>query len=234
MKRIQSGIPGLDGLIEGGFPHPSSILLTGPTGSAKTVLGLQFLYKGASELNEPGFMVDIAGYSTTLQWYSEKFSWDIAKLQQKGKLVFSSYDPIDFEKFEFRTLHSEIIVQLGKIIDQIGAKRVVIDSITPLGQSINDQAKFRTLLYYLSRALKDKGCTTLFIAETRGQDLTQFGVEQHVMDGVLEMSLTQKSPAEGVLSHTIMVRKMLATEFPIARYLVDFGESGVQLATGYY
>ena len=231
MQRIPTGIPGLDGLIEGGFPHPSSILVTGATGTGKSIFGMEYLYNGAAEYDEPGFMVNIAGYPNDLQWYSEKFKWDINKLQKKGKLVFSSYDPVDFEKFDTHNLHTEIIMQINKIIDQIGAKRIVIDSVAPLAQSINDQARFRTLLYYLSKAFKEKGCTTIFISESSKDQLTQYNVEPHVMDGVLELSMTSK---DDVMNQTLMVRKMVATKYPIAKYLIDFGENGLQLATSYY
>jgi KaiC/GvpD/RAD55 family RecA-like ATPase len=231
MDRVNTGIPGLDGLIEGGFPHPSSILVTGPTGSGKSIFGLQFLYAGAKQFNEPGFMVNIEGYPNELRWYSERFNWDIGTMQKKGKLVFSSYDPVDFEKFELRTLHSEIIMQLNKIIDQIGAKRVVIDSITPLGQSVNEKARFRTLLYYISRSLKEKGCTTLFISEKTNDYLTAFDVEPFVMDGVIELSF---SPREDTLNQVLIIRKMVATQFPMAKYLMDISGEGIRLATSYY
>lgn len=229
MQRVQTGIKGLDGLIEGGFPSPSTILVTGPPGSGKTIFGLQFLYNGVTQYNEPGFMVNITGHNTTIQWYAERFNWNIPELFEKQKLVFSSYDPVDFEKFEFRTLHSEIIVQLGKVIDQIGAKRVMIDSITPLGQSINDQAKFRALIYYLSKALKEKGVTSVFIGESASDKATQFDVEPYVLDGMIELDLSRMGDE---LKQTLMVKKMLATKFSISKYLLKIADdTGMELAS---
>lgn len=231
MERIKTGIPGLDSILEGGFPHPSSILVTGPTGVGKSLLGLQYLYQGAKDYDEPGFMINIEGYETDLEWNMDKFGYDIPALQKKGKLVFSTYDPIDFEKFELRTLHSEIIIQLRKIIDSIGAKRIVFDSITPLGLSVNNPARFRTQLYYISKALKESNCTTLFISEKVGEGLTRFNVEQFVMDGVLDLDFSVR---EDTYVQTLMVRKMKATSAPLAKYLMNITEKGIELATSYY
>lgn len=230
MERIKTGIPGLDGLIEGGFPHPSSILVAGPPGSGKTIFGLQYLYNGAKQYDEAGFMIRIEGYETDLEWYVEKMNWDIPALQKKQKLVISTYDPVEFEKFELRTLHSEIILQMRKIIQSINAKRVVIDPITPLGLSINDRARFRTLLYYISKALKEMGCTTLFMSEKTGEDLTPFNVEQFIMDGIIELGFTVRGEA---LNPTLMVRKMKATQFPMAKYVMDISNQGIVLASSF-
>ena len=230
MERISTGVPGLDGLIEGGFPHPSSILLTGEQGTGKTIFALQFLYSGALK-GEPGLMIGIESFPQEIQWYSERFKWDIASLQKKNLLVFSSYDPMEFEKFELRTLHSEIIMQLSRVITDLGAKRVVIDSLAPLAQSIKEKSKYRTLLYYLSKALKEKNCTALFVSEKTGDYLTDFKVEPFVMDGVIELSMT---PRGDVLDHTLVVKKMVATRFSVAKYLLDISDEGLRLATGYY
>ncbi len=231
MERIKTGVEGLDYLLEGGFPHPSSVLITGPPGSGKTILGLQFLYEGASKYKEPGLLINMEGFPNEISWYAEVFDWDLGALQQKGLLIFSSYDPAEFEKFELRTLHSEIIIQLQRVIKQIKAKRVVIDSITPLGQALKDKAKFRTLLYYLSKALKENGCTSLFIAEKVDEKDTEFQVESFLMDGVIELNFTARAD---VLENTLMIKKMVATKFPRSKYLIDFSEKGIRLATGYY
>jgi KaiC/GvpD/RAD55 family RecA-like ATPase len=228
VERVRTGIPGLDALLEGGFPKPSSILLTGPPGAGKTIFGLQYLYKGVSEYNENGFMVKIEGFESDLQWYVERLGFDIPKYQKEGKLVITAYDPAEFAKFELRTLHSEIILQLRKIIQQIDAKRVVIDSVTPLGLSINDKANYRTLLYYISKALKEMGCTTIFVAEKMG-DKT-IGVEEYVMDGIIDLDFVSK---EDSLMQTLLVKKMKATKFPIARYALDISDKGLQLATSF-
>jgi len=233
MNRVKTGIPGLDELLGGGFPDPSSILITGPTGSGKTVLGVQYLYNGAKDYKEPGFMISTEDYVTDFQWYQEAFNWNFKVLQDQGLLVFSRYDPVDFEKFNTRTLYSDIILQLSKVIDSIKVKRAVFDNISPIGQYINDKSTFRTILYYISKALKEKGCTTIFIAEkpsTAGA-LTQFDVEQYVVDGVLDLSFAQK---EDALVQTLTVRKMIATNIPQARYAMDFFEGGIRIASSYY
>ena len=216
-----------------GFPEPSSILLTGQTGTGKTIFGMQYLYNGAKQFKEPGFMITTEDYATDFQWYQEAFSWNFKALQDQKLLVFSRYDPVDFEKFNTRTLYSDIILQLSKVIDSLKVKRIVFDNITPIAQSIGDKSTFRTILYYISKALKEKGCTTIFMAEkphTPGS-ITPFDVEQFVMDGVLDLSFAQK---EDALVPTISVRKMVATNAPQARYVVDFYEEGVRLAPSYY
>jgi len=232
MNRIKTGIPGLDDLLKGGFPDPSSILITGPTGTGKTIFGLQYLYNGAKEYKEPGFMISTEDYATDLQWYEEAFKWNFKALQDKGLLVFSRYDPVDFEKFNLNTLYSDVILQISKVIESVHVKRVVFDNIAPIGLAIGNKSAFRTILYYISKALKEKGCTSVFISEkpfTPGA-LTQFDVEQFVMDGVLELSFAQR---EDALVQTVAIRKMVATNIPQARFVLDFYENGIRLASSY-
>ncbi|HIP74098.1 MAG TPA: ATPase, partial [Euryarchaeota archaeon] len=54
MRRVPTGIPGLDNLIQGGFPSGSTILLSGGAGTGKTIFALQYIYSGAALYNEPG------------------------------------------------------------------------------------------------------------------------------------------------------------------------------------
>jgi KaiC/GvpD/RAD55 family RecA-like ATPase len=61
--------------------------------------------------------------------------------------------------------------------------------------------------------------------------MTQFDVEQYVVDGVLDLSFAQK---EDALVPTLTVRKMIATNIPQARYAMDFFEGGIRIASSYY
>ena len=53
IERIKTGIPGLDELIEGGFPKGDTILIAGKAGTGKSILATQFIYKGVTEYNDP-------------------------------------------------------------------------------------------------------------------------------------------------------------------------------------
>jgi len=201
-------------------------MLMGPSGSGKSIFGLQYLYSGAKKHYEPGFLVQIEGYESDLSLYQERFGWDFTSLISQEKIVFSSFDPVDFEKFEPRSLRSGIFIQLNKILDQIKAKRVVFDSVTPIGLSFKDESKFRTMLYYISRFLKEKGCTTVFISETNESLKQFFDVEPFVMDGVLEIKPYME---KGQRMFKLQVEKMLATDVPREEYLYDITDRGVMM-----
>ena len=59
MERVKTGIPGFDDLVQGGFPKGASILVSGGTGSGKSIFAMQFIYNGAKQFNEPGLYVTL-------------------------------------------------------------------------------------------------------------------------------------------------------------------------------
>ena len=51
---IPTGIAGLDGILRGGIPRGNVLLVEGAAGTGKTLLGVEFVYRGVTEFNEPG------------------------------------------------------------------------------------------------------------------------------------------------------------------------------------
>ena len=222
MRRVKTTIPGLDEILQGGFPSPSTVLVYGPPGSYKTIFGLQYIYYGARDLGEPGIYIQIEGYKETLVWYAELFGWDFAKEQKSNRLVIYSFLPIDYSKFELENLNSEVITKLSGVIDDLRIKRIVIDSITPLCLWFNNDSEFRAVLYYLSRTFKEKGCNTLFISEKR-----EHMPEKYVVDGIIHMDITERGDA---VFHTLSIEKMIATGVDYSKYYVNLTQDGLQLS----
>ncbi|MBM2818986.1 MAG: putative circadian clock protein KaiC, partial [Nitrosarchaeum sp.] len=59
-SKVKTGIPGLDSILSGGLKKTRSVLISGPTGSGKTTFGLQFLYSGAKDFDEPGVYITMS------------------------------------------------------------------------------------------------------------------------------------------------------------------------------
>ena len=124
IERVKSGIRGLDALMSGGFVKGNSILVCGAPGTGKTILGLQFLYNGAKEYGENGLFVSIEDDPKKLKVYSKTFGWDLEELQKAKKLDFLQI-PIDHHGFN-------IIDAIAQKARKIGAKRIVVDSLSAL------------------------------------------------------------------------------------------------------
>src|SRR3989338_1781167 len=84
MERLKTGIEGLDELMQGGIPAASTVLISGGAGCGKTIFGMQYIYNGASQFNEPGVYVALEANVKNIIWNMESFSWDIKKLQGKN------------------------------------------------------------------------------------------------------------------------------------------------------
>jgi len=88
MDRTATGIPGLDELLQGGFPQGSTVLVSGSTGTGKSILALQYLYYGANN-NEPGVYSTMENSREDVIEQASQFGWDVERLENENKLVIN-------------------------------------------------------------------------------------------------------------------------------------------------
>lgn len=137
IKRVPTGIPGFDKLVEGGLIEKSTTLLSGGAGTGKTIFGLQYLYNGAKEHDEPGVLLSFEEGPEDIYRDTEAFDWNLRELVEDDKLSLLYEDPTDISKF------SE---HLEKEVTKIGAERVVFDSTSVLGLSLDGEHEVRMKL----------------------------------------------------------------------------------------
>src|SRR6202171_883688 len=121
---IQTGIYGLDQIFLGGILEGNVILVQGAAGVGKTLLGLEFIYRGITEHDEPGVIVVFATSPTKLTRDAKGFDWDLDELQQRNKLkiIFTSPKVLDQE---LRSPDSLLL----EVAAEIGARRIFLDGI---------------------------------------------------------------------------------------------------------
>src|SRR5476649_2945547 len=96
---VRTGIVGLDAILMGGIPRTNVILVQGTAGSGKTLLGMEFIYRGITEYDEPGIIVVFETSPSKLIRDAKGFGWNLDELQQQNKLkiIFTSPKVLDQE-----------------------------------------------------------------------------------------------------------------------------------------
>lgn len=186
---VRSGITGLDEMLGGGFERRSSVLVSGEAGCGKSTLCLQFLHNGAKLYDEPGIYISFEEDKADVYRHMLRFGMDFAALEDAKKFIYFRYPPHEIETF----------INEGKVIqdtiEEIGAKRIVIDSITSFALLFVDDYKRKTGILNLLQALKKWGCTTLLTSEgsfdSRGNFETRFGLS-YLTDGILYLYNVRK------------------------------------------
>ncbi len=173
LKRVTTGVPGLDAITKGGIPEKDLVLLSGPSGTGKTILGLQFLYAS----KDKGIFVSFEEHLSQIKSTAQGFGWDFAKAESENRIRLLKYDPFKLEDI-FEIIESNI--------KEIDARRVVIDSVSALGIYVKDTADLRRMIVQISDMLRKNDCTSLLISEVVNEKrLSRFGVEEFVTDGVV-------------------------------------------------
>ncbi|VVC03632.1 Circadian clock protein kinase KaiC [Candidatus Burarchaeum australiense] len=229
IKRIKTGIKGLDESVGGGIPENNLVLLSGQAGTGKTILGLQFLVKGITDYKERGLFINFEERREDLEKQAETFGWDLTALENKGMLKI-----LDFRI----TKHIDVKEILDKLVEEVESfkpKRMLLDSISTFGvwaeirssleflESIgfqdlkeaqyipNSEAITRGAIAETLGRIKDTGVTALIISEMAENTgyLSRDTVSEFLADGVI--LLKQMTIGES-RNRTIEVRKMRQTE----------------------
>jgi len=188
--RVKSGIPGLDAMLGGGFGKNSVVAVAGGTGSGRTIFCSQFLVAGASEFDEPGLFISLDAQKESVYSNLASFGWDMLELERDQKIVFIEYPQNEL---------SAIAEQEGAmrdLINTLGIKRVVVDSISPYALlfSTPEERRMNTLRFV--NAVRGWKVTALISAETAPAHESEVphtvsGVESFA-DGLIHLSFMRK------------------------------------------
>jgi circadian clock protein KaiC len=183
IEKCPTGIAGLDEITEGGLPRGRPILVCGGAGSGKTLLSMEFLIRGITQFNEPGVFMAFEETAEDLAKNVASLGFDVNGLIAKKKLAI---DHVHIERSEIEETGEYdlegLFIRLGSMIDQVGAKRVVLDTVEALFAGLPNEAILRTELRRLFRWLKQKGVIT---GEQGERTLSRHGLEEYVSDCVI-------------------------------------------------
>jgi circadian clock protein KaiC len=186
LAKSPTGITGFDQITDGGLPKNNITLISGGTGSGKTLFGLDFIISGALKYGEPGVFMSFEETGEELSRDVASLNWDLKGLvsQRKVLLEFVTLTRRDIQETDFNL--EGLIVRLEHAIDSIGAKRVVMDSIESVFAGLTDQGVLRVEIKRLFRWLKDKGVTALISSEPGANgSFSRHGLEEFISDCIV-------------------------------------------------
>jgi len=225
VARVKTGIPGFDNLANGGFLQGSFNMLSGGTGSGKTVFALQYLWNGL-KANEPSLYISTEELPEDLLKDALGFGWDFSKHIKSGKFAIKYYPPYDAKALSD---------SLREVIQEMGAKRVVVDSLSVFGVALSDVFEVRKLAYELAKLFKELGVTALVISETTIESgsiesgavkLSRFGVEEFVADSV---AVLHYSGLGGPSDRMMQILKMRRTAHKPGLHTLKISNKGIHI-----
>lgn len=229
VRKIRTLIEGFDDISHGGLPIGRTTLLSGTSGTGKTLFSAQFLYNGIIHFDEPGVFVTFEESPSDIIKNAESFGWDLQKLIDNGKLFVldASPDPEGQDivgNFDLSALIERI--QYG--IRKYRAKRVAIDSITAVFQQYDAASVVRREIFRLVARLKHIGATTIMTTERIEEygPIARFGVEEFVSDNVVIV----RNPLEGERRRrTIEILKLRGTTHMKGEYPFTITNDGINI-----
>lgn len=164
---VKTGIEGLDSILLGGIPRTNVIVVQGVPGSGKTLMGLEFIYRGIALYNEPGLIVVFETNPDKLVRDAAEFGWDLNEMQQQKKLQIIFTSPQVFDQ-ELRSPDSLLLETAA----EIGAQRIFVDGIGLLNPALSGansvRGAYRELLQQLIESLNRENLTAMFSLEAGG------------------------------------------------------------------
>jgi len=201
-RRLSMGIPELDKMLGGGVLEGDSVLIAGPSGTGKSALATQFIGEGL-RVGEPGVMAIFEERPDGYVHRADAFGLELKAAEDAGTLVILYLRPLDLSV-------DETMLAILDAIKQVGAKRVVVDSLVGFEMALapSFRADFRESLYRMIGALTGAGITILSTAEVE-DNFTSFQFSHYAVsfltDDIIRLRYVE---IDGQLRKILVVIKM--------------------------
>ena len=209
---VKTGISGLDPILSNGIPRGNVILVEGAIGTGKTTLGLEFVYRGATEFGEPGIVVLFEVSPAKLMRDAGRFGWDLMALERENKLKIL---------FTTRQVFRQELQQADSMLleeaEKMGARRIFVDGVAgiigvPVGQEPRDA------FHILVEGLQREQLTAVLAVEATALDGDAGAAalpEESIADTVIRLRMEDASRAT---LRSIEVVKSRGHDFQMGRH----------------
>ncbi|MEO8074913.1 MAG: ATPase domain-containing protein [Acidobacteriota bacterium] len=190
---VKTGISGLDGILSGGIPRGNLILLEGSVGSGKTTLGVEFIFRGATEFGEPGVVVLFEVSPDKIIRDAAQLGWDLPALERAGKckIIFTTRQVFAHELQQADSL-------LLEEATRIRARRIFVDGVLEVDPSRGDGGSLeaRQSFQLLAEGMQRENLTAVLAAEAAVGDPWRLRrAEEAIADTVIRLRLEEMSRA---------------------------------------
>ncbi len=219
-ERVETGIPGLDKLIEGGFVPGSTNLIAGNAGTGKTLMCMQYLWNGLQK-GENAVYVTLEQRAEDILADVARFGWDFSKYIAAGKFRLDSLIATDIKT---------VTEKIAESVKRIGAKRFALDSLTIASMGWRERPdeafQLRAKAFDMLNTLKSLGVTSMIISEIPRhlkEEISKFGFEEFVADSVVVLNYM----TIGGASRNMQIMKMRRTDHGKKIYPFEITERGI-------
>jgi circadian clock protein KaiC len=248
LPKALTGIQGLDEITGGGLPTGRPTLVSGGAGSGKTLFGLEFLVRGATQYDEPGVFMSFEETIPDLTKNAASLGFDLERLVAEKKLFL---DHVHISRSEIAETGEYdldgLFIRIADAVKRVGARRIVLDTIEALFGEMPNAGILRAEIRRLFDWLKQKGLTTVITAERdRPDKLTRHGIEEFVSDCVIVLDhrireeistrrlrvVKYRGSTHGTNEYPFLIDEHGISVLPISSLGLDHAASAARVSTG--
>src|ERR1041385_186059 len=208
---VHTGITGLDSILSGGIPRGNVILLEGTIGTGKTAFGVEFIYRGASQFDEPGIIVLFEVSPQKLIRDASRLGWDLAELERQNRLKIM---------FTTRPVFRQELQQSDSLLldeaDRMKARRIFVDGVAGVVGG-NGAGEPREAFHVLVEGLQREDLTAILALEASAfsEDRTTTLPEESIADTIVRLRMESVARAT---TRSIEIVKSRGHDFQMGKH----------------
>ncbi len=244
-EKTATGITGLDEMLDGGIPTGYTILVAGGPGSGKSTFAMQYLKNGIDQYGENGIYITLEERAQDMVRNYANYGWDLSNvriisliaqkmsLEEDVKYITAGEvmqgEPASSIQLVPKRFSVDLVREtIQDHVEELDAKRLVVDSLAALQVQIGDEFEIRQEILGLSGLLGKLGCTSLLLTEMpEGQTgVSRYGIEEFICQGVIALYNIRKGSER---ARGLEILKMRGTKHSQKICMMELAAEGFQV-----